>query len=61
MYCFRRENLIEDVIGRNVDSPIGDMNEIILSDKEKFIIKKLNINECIIYNAKAVLAASQKK
>lgn len=53
--------MIEDIIGRNVDLPVGDIHEIILSEKEQFVIKKLNINESLIYNAKAILAASQKK
>lgn len=53
--------MIEDIIGRNVDLPIGDINEIILSEKEQFVIKRLNIKESVIYNAKAILAVSQKK
>lgn len=40
---------------------MGDINEIILSDKEKFVIEKLNVKEVIIYNAKAILAVTQKK
>jgi len=52
---------VEEFIGRNVELPICNIYEINLSEKETFIIEKLNIKEVIIYNAKAVLAMSQKK
>ena len=59
--CSRRESLIEEVIGRNVELPVSDINDIILSEKETFVIEKLNVKEIIIYNAKAILAVTQKK
>lgn len=40
---------------------MGDINEIVLSEKEKFVVEKLNIKVEIIYNAKAILAETQKK
>ncbi|XP_050535736.1 nuclear pore complex protein Nup98-Nup96 [Daktulosphaira vitifoliae] len=49
-----RENLIEDMIGRNVE------NTIELNDKEAFIVSKLHVKETIIYYAKAILTESQK-
>jgi len=57
----RRESLVEEVIERNVELPVCNINEIILSDKETFVIEKLNVKEVIIYNAKAILAVTQKK
>lgn len=59
--CFRKEYLIGDIIGRNIELPIGDINEIFLSEKEKFVVEKLNIKVGIIYNAKAILAKTHKK
>lgn len=61
IFFFRRENSIEEIIGRNVELPIGDINKINLSEKEKFLVEKLNIKEGIIYNAKGILAATHKK
>jgi len=58
---FRRENLVEEIIGRNIDSPVGDIYKIVLSEKELFIVEKLKIKKEIIYNAKAILAVTQKK
>uniref|UniRef100_A0A2S2R5G1 Nuclear pore complex protein Nup98-Nup96 n=1 Tax=Sipha flava TaxID=143950 RepID=A0A2S2R5G1_9HEMI len=56
-----RESSVEEVIGRNVDLPEGDIEDIILSEKEKFVVEKLNIEHELIYNAKAILAATYKK
>lgn len=53
--------MIEEIIGRNVKSPIGDIHKIVLSEKELFVVEKLKINKEIIYNAKAILAVTQKK
>lgn len=49
------------MIGRNIELPRGDINEIFLSEKEKFVVEKLNIKVEIIYNAKAILAETHKK
>lgn len=57
---FRRERLIEEIVGRNVDLPIGDIDEIVLSEKETFVVEQLNIKQEIIYSAKAILAETQK-
>lgn len=61
LFYFRRESLIKEIVGRNIDLPIGDINEIALSEKELFVVEQLNIREEIIYNAKAILAVTQKK
>jgi nuclear pore complex protein Nup98-Nup96 len=56
-----KENLIEEIIGKNVELPISNISEINLSEKEKFVVEKLNIREGLIFNAKAILAVTQKK
>jgi len=62
VYWFsRRESLVEDIVGRNVELPVGDIEEICLSEKEKFLVEKLHIREAILYNAKAILAVIHKK
>lgn len=60
-YGFRRESLIEDIVGRNVELPVCINYEVILSEKEKFVLDKLKINGEIIYNAKAILATTRNK
>lgn len=40
---------------------MGDIYKIVLSEKELFIVEKLKIKKEIIYNAKAILAVTQKK
>lgn len=52
---FRRENLVEDMIGRNVE------NTVELNEKESFLVSKLHVKETIIYYAKGILIESQKK
>ncbi|VVC35530.1 Hypothetical protein CINCED_3A011775 [Cinara cedri] len=56
-----RERLIEDTVGRNVELPVCNNYEIVLSEKEIFVLNKLKINEGIIYNAKAILAMTKYK
>lgn len=60
-YYFRRESSVEEIIERNVSIPVGDINKIVFSEKEMFLVEKLNIKETIIYNAKAILASTKKK
>lgn len=61
LLCSRREYLIEETVGRNVEMPKGGIDEIDLSEKEKFVVEKLNIKESLIFNAKAILAENQQK
>ncbi|XP_050438636.1 nuclear pore complex protein Nup98-Nup96-like isoform X2 [Adelges cooleyi] len=50
-----RGNLIEEIIGSNVEETVE------LNVKEEFVVVKLHVKEAVIYNAKAILAKSQKR